>query len=85
MARAQHLVTATRNLVHPHDVHDVQTEAGEDPGPTATKWDAVEGLGAVDGIHAAVVEWHDGDPHQEEDGCHQHPIGDVGPGGFRVT
>lgn len=71
--------------MHPHDVHDVQADAGEDPSASAAEGDLVEGLRAVHRAHSAVVYRHDGDPHQEKYDCHQYPVSHVGLGGFGVT
>lgn len=84
-AGAQHFITSPGDLVHPHEVHDIQAYAGADPGTAATQGDPVEGVGAIDRVHAAVVERHDADPHQEEHHRHHHPVRHVGLGGFGVT
>lgn len=83
--RAQHLVAASGDLVHPHDVHDVQADAGADPGDAASPGHQVEGVGAVDWVHTTVVHWHDGDADKEKDHCHGDTIHHVGPGRFGVT
>lgn len=83
--RAHDLVAAAGDLMHPHDVHDIQRDAGDDPGSAAFRRDAVKGFGAVHRPHAAVVEGHDGDANQEEDQGHCHPVSDVGLGGLGVT
>lgn len=82
---AQDFDAATSDFMHPHDVHDVQTDAGEDPSAAATEGDFVEGIGAVHGAHPAVVYWHNGDPDQEKHDRHQYPISHVGLGDFGVT
>lgn len=82
---AQDFEAAASNFMHPHDVHDVQTDAGEDPSAAATEGDVVEGIGAVHGAHPAVVYWHNGDPDHEKHECHQYPISHVGLGDFGVT
>lgn len=71
--------------MHPHDVHDVQADAGADPGHAAAPGHQVVGLGAVDRVHAAVVNWHDGDTDQEEDHRHGDAVGHVGPRGLWVA
>lgn len=83
--RAQHFVAAAGNLMHPHNVHDVQADTGADPGYTATPGHQVEGLSAVDCIHATVVDWHDSDADHEKDYCHGNPVCHVGPGGLGIT
>lgn len=71
--------------MHPHDIHDVQTDAGKDPGTAATEWHPIEGLRAVYRVHTAIVNRHDCDAHHEKHKCHEHAVGDVESGGFRVT
>lgn len=71
--------------MHPHDVHDVQADTGADPGYTATPGHLVEGLSAIDCVHADVVDWHDGDADHEKDYCHGNAIRHVGPGGLGIT
>lgn len=83
--RVQHSVAAAGDLVHPHDVHDVQADAGADPGHAAAPGHQVVGLGAVDSVHAAVVDRHDGDADQEEDHRHGDTVGHVGPRGLWVA
>lgn len=83
--RVQHSVAAAGDLVHPHDVHDVQADAGADPSHAATPGHQVVGLGAVDRVHAAVVDRHDGDADQEEDHRHGDAVGHVGPRGLWVA
>lgn len=75
----QHPVAPAGDLVHPHDVHEVQADAGADPGGAAAPGNPVESLRAVDGAHAAVVHGHDGNAHQEEDPRHGHAVDHVGP------
>lgn len=84
-AGAQNLIAAAGNLMHPHDVHDVQTDAGKDPSAAATERHPIEGLRAVDGVHTAVVNRHDCDAHHEKHSRHEHAVGNVESGGFRVT
>lgn len=84
-AGAQDFVASARDFVHPHDVHDVQADAGEDPGAAPAEGDLVEGFRPVHGAHPAVVDRHDGDPHQEKHEGHQYPVGHVGLGRFGVT
>lgn len=81
----QHFVAAAGNLVHPHDVHDVQADTGADPGYAAAPGHQVEGLGAIDCIHAAVVDRHDGDADQEKDYGHGDAVRHVGPRGLGVS
>lgn len=83
--RAQHLVAATSNLMHPHNVHDVQADTGADPGYTPTPGHQIEGLSAIDCIHTTVVDWHDSDADHEKDYCHGNTICYVGPGGLWIT
>lgn len=71
--------------MHPHDIHDVQADAGEDPSAAAAEGDPVEGLRAVHGAHSGVVYWHDSDPHQEKHSRHQYPVSHVRLGNFGVT
>lgn len=85
LAGAQNLIAAARDLMHPHDVHDVQTDAGKDPGTAATERHAIECLCAIYRVHTAVVNRHDCDAHHEKHSRHQHTVGNVEPGGFRVT
>lgn len=82
---AQHLVATAGNLVHPHDVHYVQAYTGADPGYTASPGHQVVGLGAVNRVHAAVVDWHDGDADHEKDYCHGDAVCHVGPRGLGIT
>lgn len=84
-AGPQDSVAAASDLVHPHDVHDVQTDAAEDPGTAAAERDAVVGVCAIDGVHAGVINRHDGDPYHEKDQRHQHTVGNVELGGFGVA
>lgn len=71
--------------MHPHYVHNVQADAGADPGYTTTPWHQVEGLSAIDRIHATVVDWHDTDADEEKHHCHGNAICHVGPGGLGIT
>lgn len=82
---AQHLVAAAGNLMHPHNVHDVQADTGADPGYTATPGHQVEGLSAVDCTHTTVVDGHDGDADHEKDYCHCNAIRHVWPRGLGIT
>lgn len=81
----QNFVAAARDLVHPHNVHDVQADAGADPGYTATPRHQVEGFRAIDGIHASVVDWHDSDADHEKHCCHGDAICHIGPRGLGIT
>lgn len=83
--RAQHPVAAAGDLMHPHNVHDVQADTGADPGYTTTPGHQVVGLGAVDHIHTTVVDRHDGDADHEKDYCHGDAIRHVGPRGLGIT
>lgn len=83
--RTQHFVAATSDLMHPHDVHDVQADTGADPGYTATPGHQVEGFGAIDRIHTAVVDRHDSDANHEKDHCHGNAVRHVGSRGLRIT
>lgn len=71
--------------MHPHNVHDVQADAGADPGHAAPPGHKVEGLGAIHHVHTDVVDRHDGDADKEKDCCHDNTVRHVGPGGFRIT
>lgn len=64
---SQHLVAATCYFMHPHNVHDVQADTGADPGYPASPGQQVKGLGAIDSIHATVVDWHYGNTDHKED------------------
>ena len=70
--------------MHPHNVHNVQADAGADPGYSATPGHQVKGLRAVDSAHAAVVDWHDSDADHEKHRCHGDAVCHVGPGGLGV-
>lgn len=85
VCRTQHLVAAAGNLMHPHNVHDVQADTGADPSHAASPGHKVEGLSAIDCIHTTVVDWHDGDADHEKDYCHSNAICHVGPGGLGIT
>lgn len=85
LAGAQDLIATASNLMHPHDVHDVQTDAGKDPCAAAAERHPIEGLRAVYSVHTAVVNRHDRDSHHEEHDRHEHAVGNVESGGFRVT
>lgn len=83
--RSQHSVATPCNLMHPHDVHDVQTDTGADPGHAASPGYQVEGLGAVDCIHTTVVHWHDSDADHKKDCCHGDAVCHIGPGWLGVS
>lgn len=83
--RTQNSVAAARDLVHPHNVHDVQADAGADPGYPATPRHQVEGFRAVDRIHATVVDRHDSDADHEKHHRHGDAVRHVGPRGLGVT
>lgn len=85
VSRAQHLVAAAADLMHPHDVHDVQADTGADPSHAATPGHKVEGLSAIDCIHTTVIDWHDGDADHEKDYCHGNAICHVGPRRLGIT
>ena len=85
VSRAQHPVAATGDLLHPHDVHDIQADAGADPSYAAPPRHKVEGLRAIDCVHATVVDGHDGDAYHEKHDCHDNAICHVGPRGLGVT
>lgn len=71
--------------MHPHDVHDVQTDTGADPGHAAPPGHQVEGLGAIHRVHAAVVDRHDGDADHEKDNCHGDAVCHIGPGRLGIS
>lgn len=85
VSRAQHLVAAAGDLMHPHNVHDVQTDTGADPSYAAAPRHEVEGLSAIDCIHTTIVERHDGNADHEKDYCHGNAICHVGPRGLGIT
>lgn len=85
VCRTQHFVAAAGNLMHPHNVHDVQADAGADPGDTATPGHQVKSVSAIDRVHTTVVDWHDSDADHEKNECHGNAICHVGPGGLRIT
>lgn len=70
--------------MHPHNVHDVQADAGADPGYSAAPGHQVKGFRAVDSVHATVVDWHDGDADHKKDRRHGDAIGHIGPRGLGV-
>lgn len=80
----QNFVAAARDLVHPHHVHDVQADAGADPGDAAPPGHQVKGFRAVDGEHATVVDRHDSDADQEKHRCHGDAVRHIGPRGLGV-
>lgn len=82
--RTQHFVAAARDLVHPHHVHDVQADAGADPGDSATPGHQVKGFRAVDGVHAAVVDRHDSDADHEKHRRHGDAVRHIWPRGLGV-
>lgn len=53
--------------MHPHNVHDVQADAGADPSYAAAPRHEVKGLRAIDCAHATVVDRHDSDADHEKD------------------
>lgn len=66
----QRLEAPSKNLAHPHEVHDIQTEAANNPGNSGTQGHPADSLQAKHEVHAAIVDGHDHNPHQEERDCH---------------
>lgn len=70
--------------MHPHNVHDVQADAGADPGYSAAPGHQVKGFRAVDRVHATVVDRHDSDADHEKHRCHGDAVRHIGPRGLGV-
>lgn len=71
--------------MHPHNIHDIETEATEDPGNARPCCESVKGLCAVHAVHLAVVDWNDCDPHEKEGGSHGYSISKAGFGKLVVA
>lgn len=81
----QDLQAAPEDPVHPHEVHDVQTDAGDDPGTSGSRWESVERLGTNHATHLTVIQRDDHDPDQEERECHGYSVNQAWSGDLVVT